>query len=175
MWFHRGLHEIGWLWPAINGGSRGWVLLLGNSKNAAPGSSVPDVSEYTRSADGLDEIGRNEFFRTAAIDWIKANPTQAIVLYIRKFLQFFNFTEQYGTEGVGGVRVRAAVFFSYYPLLILMLVNLCITRWSRLSRHEIFLFLLYLGTAAAYAMFITRIRYRIPFDYIVIVLAAIAP
>ena len=154
--------------------SSGWVLLLGNSKNAAPGSSVPDVYEYTSRTDGLGEIERNEFFRTAAIEWIKANPTQAIVLYIRKFLQFFNFTEQYGTEGVGGVRVQAAVFLSYYPLLILMLVNLCITRWSKLSRREIFLFLFYLGAAAAYAMFITRIRYRVPLDYIVVVLAAIA-
>ena len=53
-------------------------------------------------------------------------------------------------------------------------MNLFIMQSWTLSRHEIFLFLLYLGAAAAYAIFITRIRYRIPFDYIVIILAAIA-
>lgn len=154
--------------------SSGWVLLLGNSKNAAPGTSVTDVSEYASNTDNLREIERDEYFRTAAIDWIKANPVDATLLYFRKLFQFFNFSEQYGTEGIGGVWVRTALFLSYYPLLILMVMNLFITRSWTLSRHEIFLFLLYLGAGAAYAIFITRIRYRIPFDYIVIVLAAIA-
>jgi hypothetical protein len=150
--------------------SSGWVLLLGNSKNAAPGTSVTDVSEYASDAGDLSETGRNEYFRTAAIDWIKANPAEATVLYFRKLLQFFNFREQYGTEGVGGASVQTALFISYYPLLILMAINLL---WAP-SRNEIFLFLLYLGAGAAYAFFITRIRYRIPFDYILIVLAAVA-
>ena len=154
--------------------SGGWVLLAGNSKNAAPGNSVTDVSDYRSDPENLSEIELDDFFRTAAIDWIKANPVQAIVLYFRKLFQFFNFREQYGTEGVGGVWVQAALLLSYYPLLILMVMNLFIMQSWTLSRHEIFLFLLYLGAAAAYAIFITRIRYRIPFDYIVIILAAIA-
>jgi hypothetical protein len=154
--------------------SSGWVLLLGNSTNAAPGNSVTDVSEYAHNIDNLGEIERNEYFRAAAIDWIKTNPLQAGILYFRKLLQFFNFYEQYGTEGVGGIWVRAALFLSYYPLLILAVMNVFIMQSCRLSRREIFLFLLYLGAGAAYAIFITRIRYRIPFDYIVIILAAVA-
>src|SRR5262249_53176151 len=62
-------------------------------------------------------------------------------------------------------------FVTWYSLLALALCRI----WSdskRFSADEICLCLVYLIGAAAYALFFTRLRYRVPFDYIVIILAA---
>ena len=149
-------------------------LLFGNSENTEPSLSNPDISRYSEAARGLTELEVDDYFRNAAVAWIRENPGRAAKLYIGKVLQFFNFRERYATKGVGGELASLAMFATYYPLLIFAFANFILLKWRPLSREEIILFLAYAGGAAAYAVFVVRLRYRIPFDYAIVVLAGVA-
>jgi 4-amino-4-deoxy-L-arabinose transferase-like glycosyltransferase len=159
---------------AILATTGGMSLLQGNSENARPDISNPDISRYTDATKDFDDIRSNDYFAKAALNWIKNNPRSAAELYIKKLLQFFNYREKYATSKTGGGLAESILFAAYYPLLILALSNLIFARRWKVSREEVLLFVTYLGAAAFYAAFLVRLRYRIPFDTIVVTLAAIA-
>jgi hypothetical protein len=62
---------------------------------------------------------------------------------------------------------------TYGPLLGILIVRLCLVRRFPLSDFEVLLLALYLGAGMAYALYLTRIRYRLPFDWLLIALDAI--
>ena len=160
---------------AILATTGGITFLEGNSENSQPDISDPGIiSRYIEATKDFDEMTRNDYFTEAALDWIKKNPRPAAKLYIRKMLQFFNYREKYATADTGGFLAEVVLFAMYYPLLILAITNLFFARRWKISREEILLFATYLGSAAFYAAFLVRLRYRIPFDTIVVMLAAVA-
>ena len=152
----------------------GITLLQGNSENSQPQIADPDISRYREAAKGLDAFESDRYYRNAAIEWMKDNPRLALTLYVRKVFQFFNFQEKYATPGAGNWSIELLMFVSYYPILILAILNFLLVRRWPLSRPETILFLAYLGGATSYAIFLVRLRYRIPFDYLLIILASVA-
>lgn len=171
-WLFRNWIVLGEPVIATSGGTN---LLLGNSESARPDfGGFSELSRYDEAVKNLPEIERDAYYRTVAINWVKANPGKALKLYFGKLLHYFKFREQYLTKEVGGQLAALVMFITYYPLLILASANFFLFRRWPLSRQELILSAIYLGSAAVYAVFITRIRYRVPFDYLIIVLAAIA-
>jgi hypothetical protein len=61
------------------------------------------------------------------------------------------------------------MFLTYYPLLALSLVRCALWRRYPFSSAELLLYALYFGNALLSALFFTRIRFRIPFDAVLIV------
>ena len=65
------------------------------------------------------------------------------------------------------------MLFTYGPLLALLVVRLMLIRRLPLTDLEVLFLSLYLAAGMAYAIFFTRIRYRLPFDWLLIALDAI--
>ena len=151
----------------------GLNLLYGNCENARPGLGTNmDKSRWEAQAEPLDELGRDRFYRDAALAWIRDNPGAAVRLYFGKLLHHFAWSEQLATAGEGGRARTLVLAATWLPLLGVVLVRLLLLRRRPLHPIEVALFALYLLHALASAVFFTRIRFRLPADLMLLVLAA---
>ena len=60
------------------------------------------------------------------------------------------------------------MFLTYYPILLCLIFRLFYIHKQPLSRVEVLFVLIYFGSAFFYSVFIPRIRYRLPFDVLLI-------
>lgn len=161
---------------ATNSGAN---LLIGNCENTIPygGTGNIDQTRYWHMADerGLDEFEQDKFFRQCALDWIKANPGRAFLLYLEKTANYFNVYNEYapGTSAEVSPWKQVVMGVSYILLLGLLAWRLAETkRFPLLPREKLFL-VIYILTAFTMAIFVTRIRYRLPYDYLIIAVVAL--
>jgi 4-amino-4-deoxy-L-arabinose transferase-like glycosyltransferase len=162
---------------ATNGGVN---LLLGNSENVTPDSgSSADISRYTKIGHQLSEPERNRYYTESAKMWVKEHPAQAARLYKAKLLRYFSFADRteandrstpLSDEGQSWREI--IMILSYGPLLLLFLARLAFSAKYPLSQEEICLVGLYLANALFAAVFFTRIRFRLPMDWLMIVIDA---
>ena len=155
---------------ATNGGVN---LLLGNSPNTGPNSGVNvDLSAYQSQLSGLDEVSQSRKYQTLAIEWITQNPSDAATLYAKKALNYFNYRAEPVTQNVGAPNSKDLIMFlTYYPLLLVVLVRLALCKRYPLSKAEWLMAAIYFVNALIAAIFFTRIRFRLPFDGLLWVLA----
>lgn len=172
-WTIRNYQAFGAFVPvATNGGVN---LLLGNSENARPNSGVDvDIDRYYQRLEGLDEVESSRALQGFALEWVREHPREAAGLYARKVLNYFNFRAELATAQQNAGWKDLIMLVTYYPLLLLVLVRLCLARRAPLSRAEGLLLWLYVANAFLAAIFFTRIRFRLPFDGLLMTLALIA-
>lgn len=155
---------------STNGGVN---LLLGNSEHTTPTSGVlVDLHPYVTFAEGMDEFDQDRYYRDEAIKWIKKNPFQALNLYLLKSLNFFNFENTLASKSEESQFNNILSFISFYPVLLLMFGRLVWAVKNPLKPFEWYLLLFFLCSPFLQAIFFTRIRFRIPFDFIAIYFAA---
>jgi hypothetical protein len=148
-------------------------FLLGNSENTTPdGGATVDISHYRAAAEPLGEVERDRFYRRQALDWMAENPGAALSLYLRKVLNYFNYRNVLVTDSESSRLRELVLMVSYWPVLLLGIGRLLYDRWVPLNRIELLLSGLYFSNALVSALFFTRIRFRIPFDFLLIALAA---
>jgi 4-amino-4-deoxy-L-arabinose transferase-like glycosyltransferase len=148
-------------------------LLVGNSENASPiAGRTTDISTYTAQARSMDEIDEDNFYRSRAFEWIQSNPMRAAGLFFAKFIHHFNFRNELETRSEASPLRDAAMFVTYYPLLLCAALGLIFSRWLGFTRLEWLCVALYASGALVSAVFFPRIRFRLPYDYLLIVLAA---
>lgn len=148
-------------------------LLLGNSENATANSGVnADISRFQQNTILMNEVEKDAYYREQAILWITNNPDKAITLYIKKLVNYFNYELNLATKPQNSLYKDMAVFFSYYAIFGIAASVFFMNR--KVSVFEKFLWIIYLGNAVMAAIFFTRIRFRIPFDGVLILLAAMA-
>lgn len=149
-------------------------LLLGNNPNARPNAGVNvDLSAYAEKAEHLSEVERNAYYRAQALQWMRRRPGDALRLYVLKLVNHFNFRNRLYVQSERS-RFRDMVMgVTYYGLLAIVCAGMCYRRFS-LRREEWFLIAVYMFSAFGYALFFTRIRFRLPMDCLLIVLAAVA-
>ena len=172
-WAIRNEARLGAFAPFTTNG--GINLLLGNNPDATATTGVDaDISSYEETARrrGLDEAGRDHYFRGRAVDWIVDHPGRAAVLYGGKLVNFFNFRNRLATEHQQSAFTDAAGALSLYPLLVLFVVRLVGWRRWPARRGEGLLVASYCCVALATAVFTTRIRYRVPVDQLMIAVVA---
>lgn len=149
-------------------------LLLGNSPKATAESGVnTDISAYAERASGLSETQRDAFYRREAVRFIMENKGKAIVLYIQKALHHFHYRNRLATRTESSPLRDLLMLVTYYPLLALALLRLAMRRRYPMSPLERYLLALYLLDALIQAVFFTRIRFRLPFDLLLIALDAL--
>lgn len=155
----------------------GKTFILGNSENSEPnkGESV-DISKYDREIKrlNLDEIDADRYYREKAFEWIKNNPSRALKLYVLKFFNYFNYRNELATRAQQSQLRDFIMFITYYPLLLLALFRFFLIRRYPLTKIEFVFILFYLLSAFTNALFLPRIRYRLPFDFLLICLVAIS-
>lgn len=150
-------------------------LLLGNSPHAGADTGVSvDIARYTAHASRLPgEVAQNVYYQHEAISWIIHDPGRATHLYALKLLNFFNSSNKLATPGVGSGLQRALLTASYALLGVLLVVRLAL--WRRIPWKSLTAWCLamYFVGALESAVFFTRVRFRGPFDLLLII--AIAP
>ncbi len=147
-------------------------LLVGNSENATPTAGVnADISQDTVGAHAMSEIDRHEYYRSRAIDWVVNNPSRAIVLYFGKVLNHFHYTNRLKSEAASIAR-DMLMLVSYGPMLLLFIVRIVLSKKYPMGEMEKYFASLYVMNAFFQAIFFTRIRFRVPFDYLLIAVAA---
>lgn len=148
-------------------------LLLGNSPNTTPNSGVNvDLSQYHAQAVNMNEIEADAYYKAEALRYISENKFAAAQLYAAKFLNHFNYRNELKTN-VGEVSLAdMLVLVTYGPLLALFLLRIALSRTIKMTPFEWLLIAIYLASAAFHAIFFTRIRFRLPFDFLLIMSAA---
>ena len=155
---------------STNGGIN---LLLGNSESTTPNAGVNvDVSRYTVT--GLGEVERDRHYRRAAMAYVRENPVRAAGMYALKFLNYFNFRNRLRVASEQSWPRDVTMLVTYGGLLLLVAARLLLVRRHPLSRFEGFALWLYVLNGAFAAVFITRIRLRLPFDWLLVCIAGTA-
>ncbi len=155
----------------------GLMLILGNSENTRPNAgSTTDISKYSQVAESQDmsKVDEDRYLRREAIKWISNHKTEAIKLYFMKFLNYFNFRNELDAKAENTWWRAMVMFITYYLLLGLAGLRIARGQWLRSRPFEGFAVASYLIMGIAYAVFFTRIRYRLPIDWMLIALAAIS-
>jgi len=147
-------------------------LLIGNSEHAEVGLGVrTDISAYEADAP-KEEVARNRYFTEQAVHYMLAHPVRTLTHYGAKFLNYFNYHNRLATRSENSVAKDLLMLLTYGLLLAGLIVRLALRRQRPLARTEWLLLGLYLASGLAYAIFFTRIRFRLPFDFLLIMLAA---
>lgn len=160
----------------------GYNLFLGNSENTGPntGTNV-EISEYMKrntyynlKYNIITEVEFDRICREEAWTYISNNKLQSLKMYGLKFLNYFNFWNEFATKNqkTGGGMKAVMMFLSYGAILSLLVARLLMTQRWPLDKKERLLLLLYVLNGAFMAIFFTRIRLRIPFDYLLIMINA---
>ncbi|MDJ0637236.1 MAG: glycosyltransferase family 39 protein [Paracoccaceae bacterium] len=159
--------------------SSGYNLLAGNSPEARWNTSLdirfPDYvyEELT----GKNEIERNDIMTKAALREIAADPAQFFSRYVGKFIHWFHFSNQLlsDNELEGGASsvsasARDIILLAAWSVLIIgpLLLRLAMIRKVPIRRLEVLFFALWITAGLAYALFFTRVRFRLPFDWLII-------
>jgi 4-amino-4-deoxy-L-arabinose transferase-like glycosyltransferase len=167
------MHSV--VFVATNGGIN---LLLGNSEHitATSGSSA-NVAKYTEVGHQLSEEGADKYYADSAKLWIRNHPKQFVVLYVDKLAHYFWYFDKTTAEDRSIALAdpawrRVLMFFTYEPLLLLFFLRLALFRKFPLSEAELCLIGLYLVNALLTAMFFPRIRFRLPLDWLLLVVVA---
>ncbi|RMH60756.1 MAG: hypothetical protein D6678_05105 [Zetaproteobacteria bacterium] len=148
-------------------------LLIGNSEHAQVGLGVrTDISVYKAHAP-KDEVAQNRYFTQQAMHYMLAHPAKTIRHYFAKFLNYFNYHNKLATGGEATKAKEMLMLLTYGLLLLGLLARMLMARRQKLAHEEWLLLALYVASGLAYALFFTRIRFRLPFDFLLIMLAAL--
>lgn len=159
-----------WVFVSSNGGLN---LLLGNSENTTPNAGyLVNIDRYRVAAGGLDEFEQDRFYRSAAVEWIRENKGDALALYGKKVVNYFNFRNELATESEASVLKDVLLAVGYGGLLLLALARVALRKRVGLRRIDAVLLTLYLASALVTAITYTRVRYRLPFDFLLVALVA---
>jgi hypothetical protein len=170
-WCYRNEQMVGGFTFATNSGL---TLVVGNSDNTTMTSSdVTDISAIERETRGLSELDRNTFFRNWAINWIGSHPWRAFRLFWEKFAFWFSYENQYVTQvTLPAIHILSlATTLVYYPVLLGSLIAIGSHR-DNLRGFAILAWIITIAADLSYAVFFTKIRYRLPFDPLLFVAAA---
>lgn len=170
-WTIRNYQQFGAFVPVAT--NSGINFLLGNSPATGPNTGVNvDLSDIKADGSIMDEVSADRFYRKTAFDWIKNNPADAFSLYFRKVLNYFQFRNNLATQGESKVWKNILMAVTYYPLLVFTIVRMFYHKKYPLSNIEKLLYLLYFSNALLSAIFFTRIRFRLPYDFLMLGVAA---
>jgi 4-amino-4-deoxy-L-arabinose transferase-like glycosyltransferase len=157
----------------------GTIFLLGNSSTTTPNDSpaaLVGIKEINLEAknQGLNEFEKNKFFLQSAINEIKNKPGHYLVLYIQKFINYFNFRNELATKSESSPFRDVVMLLTYGFLILVLVFRIFLSRKYPISRFELFLIYFYICSAFVSALFFPRIRYRLPFDFFLIIISSLA-
>jgi hypothetical protein len=148
-------------------------LIRGNAPGASPISGPGmDVEGYMALVAHLNEVDRDRHLQKIVYHIWQSDPVSSIQLYFGKVMNYFNYRNELVTQGVSSFTQDLVMGISYYLLLLLAVGRLAAWRIFPLHNLEKLAAGIYLFNAFYSAIVFTRIRYRLPFDYLLIILGA---
>jgi len=153
--------------------SSGANLYLGNNscnKNGGIdwGVDVDKNFVYQLKNSNLDEVSKDKIFKQKAINFIKENPDRFVELIYKKFIRFWNI--QFNNENFKNSIYNYIMILSFTPILIGFLVSLFLLKEKYKEMIPIFVLILYY--TFIHSIIISSIRYRLPIEPFLIILAS---
>jgi hypothetical protein len=100
--------------------------------------------------------------------WIEANPGKAAALYAAKLLHYFSSNDRLATAGEGSALRTVVATVAYLPLLLTLMIRPFVKARYPWKPVELLIFALYLSNALLAAVFFTRVRLRLPADFMLL-------
>ena len=144
-------------------------LYVGNN----PDYRISAWYEYTehdayREANLLPVEEQNRYYLKKIVEFWTQQPGAAAKLYLLKLVDYFNYRNNISTSSESSTFRDTIMFVTYYPLLLCLVLRLLFAAKIPLSRTETLLVAIYLVSALFHAVFIPRIRLRLPYDVVLI-------
>lgn len=164
--------------------SSGYNFLAGNTAEARWNTSlnIRFPEQVYTDMTGKTEAERNDIMTEAALREIAADPQRFVSRYVGKFLHWFHFSNRLMSDdiledGASSVSVglRDIILLVTYVTVIIgpLLCRLIFFRAVPMTRSEWFFLTLWIASGLSYALFFTRVRFRLPFDWLIITSNAI--
>jgi hypothetical protein len=151
----------------------GLNLLIGNSENTtANGGVTVDISKYSAGAGNLGELDRDEYYKSQAITFIVNNKIRSMKLYLLKLLNYFNVRNELWTNTESSELRDLVMLLSYGFILAVVIIRIALFKIYQIFGLELLIFMLYISNALITALFFTRIRFRLPFDLLLMIVVA---
>lgn len=145
------------------------TLYIGNNPQTNI-SAWYDFTEHEayREANMLPEKERNRYYLRKTIEFWTDHTGDAVKLYLVKLAYYFNYHNNLSTSSESSSLKDGIMFVTYYPLLLCLVLRLLFAGKIPLSRTETLLVSIYIVSALFHALFIPRIRFRLPYDAMLI-------
>jgi hypothetical protein len=168
-WCFRNYLEVGKFTFSTNSGVN---LLYGYNDQATASSGVMiDISKEEAATSNMTEIQRDAYYRSVALEWIHADHGRALRLLLGKILNWFSCLNNFKTDNHSSrLPVGYLIGLVYYPALIFAFLFALVARGENRKRAWL-CWAIYFATGLSYAVFFSRIRFRLPVDPLLIVLA----
>jgi 4-amino-4-deoxy-L-arabinose transferase-like glycosyltransferase len=155
------------------GDNNGYNLILANSAHASIRAGVnANIDQYLAHAPTRNEVGLDNSLRSQSLHWIRTHPSLAATRYAERVADYFAPFDDLATQAQTSSAKNALAAVTYLPLLFLFVVRLALWRRRRPGDLEKLLIWLYVGFAFLEAIFLSRVRYRVPLDALLIVVVA---
>jgi hypothetical protein len=152
----------------------GFNLLMGNAPETTPNSGISiDFNKYVSQTAGMNEVQADQYYRAKALQYILTDKGHALQLYLSKVLNYFNYRNDMLTQGESTSLSDLVMMIGYGMLILTIIIRIILFRILRFSDFELFLLTFYICSDFVYAVFFTRIRFRLPFDYLLIAVDAL--
>ncbi|NIA28704.1 MAG: hypothetical protein GWP06_02175 [Actinobacteria bacterium] len=174
-WFYRNYQEFHIVNLSTNGGRNLW---LGNNPKATinTGSNIPRPKQLdAKIAAAKSEAEVNRIYIQEAKKFILQNPGKSVLLFLGKAISFWRWDPSPTTHGY----VRQNRFYrwisilSFGPIFSLSLLGFFFASAGTRKKLLLFFFYAVLFTFL-HALFIIKVRFRLPLDYFTIVTASFA-
>ncbi len=154
--------------------SSGAALLWGNSPDATIGGAEVEYLQRAYEKSGkLNQAETDRLLQRFAIEQMQGRKLAVLGFYFLKVLNHFSFVNDHYAKSEVSIWKTVVMAITYLPLLAVLLVRLALYKRYPLSSFEFLLIAIYIFAAFSYAIFHTRIRYRLPYDYALISTIAI--
>ncbi|MFO7889015.1 MAG: hypothetical protein R6V04_01610 [bacterium] len=161
-------HEF--VFISTNGGKN---ILFGNCPLTKPNLGTTDISEIVEEEviEKLNMAEIDRYYRGKAWDFIQQDPLHYLELYFKKFINYFNFRNNLATDSIEAKLKFVLIAVTFYPILFLSILGLFFKEIRKYSIN-IYFITLFMLSGFFYSVFITRIRFRLPFVPFLIIIAA---
>ncbi len=147
----------------------GDTLYIGNNPHTCLSAWYDYVNDdFYKQVSKLPEPDQNSYYVKRTLDFWKNQPIKAARLYLFKFVNYFNFKNNLCVTREFNTWRSVIMFITYYPLVLCLILRLLYMRRFPLEDIEWLLLSLYTASALFYALFLPRIRFRLPYDLLLI-------
>ncbi len=146
----------------------GDTLYIGNNPHTSLSAWYNYVDdEFYKKVSRLPETQQNRHYVQKTLEFWTDHTGDAIRLYLVKLADYFNFYNNLFAAKFDMLK-RVIMFVTYYPLLACFIIRLTVVKRMPLLPAEKLFTAIYLTSALFHAIFVPRIRFRLPYDVILI-------
>lgn len=173
-WMMRNQVHVGAFQLSSNAGRNLW---LGNNPKSTinTGSNIEMSENFHELIESRPEFEADKIYKERALAFMKNNPQHVLWLSVKKGLSLWRFGPSPTTEGYVDQNSWHwwISFLSYGPIFLLAIAGF-LTASNKVQSIMLLWIFYALAFTAVHAVFISKVRFRLPLDYFLMIMAALA-